>query len=39
MSLAPVAVQVYDGIVYVDQTTRGTPAPPEDGAEVPACPA
>src|SRR5690625_4651989 len=36
-SLAPVASQVHDGVLYADPTTTGSPPPGEDRGAVPAC--
>lgn len=36
-SLRPLPAQVYDGVLYVDQTAPGAPAPAEDANEAPTC--
>jgi hypothetical protein len=36
-SLTPVPAQVFDGVLYVDAASRGTPPPAEDVGATPAC--
>ncbi len=36
-SLTPVPSQVYDGVLYVDETSPGSPLPPDNRQETPAC--
>lgn len=36
-SLAPVAAEVHDGVLYADETSQGAPLPPEARQETPQC--
>jgi hypothetical protein len=37
-SLAPLPVEVHDGVIHAAPTTPRTPPPPADGGEQPRCP-